>query len=307
MITFYFFYNITITTVYIVCCIALAYSYIQKKSPVFKYGFVMFMFYALSNLVYYMKEFLPTFETFYAQEFPFSMFILTLPDVLGLYFCTRVIMELAGLKVNVIYNAIWLVLVIGSCITTYPFIAVMVIVNASIIYSVFRLYRAGAEEGRNKTASFTTLLMGLIILCNLVLLFEIGLSVLELDAIQYTVESSYELIKRNPVVEASGIICVISAIWYLTICTSGGNENHNIISSQQFSIIDVMNKYDLTKREGEIARLVYEGKSNQEISETLFISVGTVKVHIHHIYEKFNVNSRYQFMAIILGNGTSVK
>jgi DNA-binding NarL/FixJ family response regulator len=50
--------------------------------------------------------------------------------------------------------------------------------------------------------------------------------------------------------------------------------------------------YLLTPREIGILRLVSEGFSNREISEKAFISEGTVKVHLHNIYEKLHLNSR---------------
>lgn len=49
----------------------------------------------------------------------------------------------------------------------------------------------------------------------------------------------------------------------------------------------------LTPRELEIVRLVAVHLDNQELSERLAISVGTVKIHLHHIYEKLNVRGRH--------------
>ena len=48
----------------------------------------------------------------------------------------------------------------------------------------------------------------------------------------------------------------------------------------------------LTEREREIVRLVSEGLSNKAIARQLNISHGTIKVHLHHIYEKLEINNR---------------
>ncbi len=53
----------------------------------------------------------------------------------------------------------------------------------------------------------------------------------------------------------------------------------------------------LSERELEVLCLVAEGLSNPEIARKLYLSPGTVKVHIRHIYEKLDVNSRVQAAA----------
>lgn len=50
----------------------------------------------------------------------------------------------------------------------------------------------------------------------------------------------------------------------------------------------------LTARELEIVRMVAAGLRNRAIAEKLFISEGTVKIHLHHIYEKLSVNGRVE-------------
>lgn len=49
---------------------------------------------------------------------------------------------------------------------------------------------------------------------------------------------------------------------------------------------------DFTEREIEIIRLMTRGKSNKEIAESLYLSVGTVKNYISQIYLKIDVNDR---------------
>jgi LuxR family maltose regulon positive regulatory protein len=53
----------------------------------------------------------------------------------------------------------------------------------------------------------------------------------------------------------------------------------------------------LSERELEVLGLVVAGMTNREIAEALFISVGTVKTHTHHIYGKLGVNARPRAIA----------
>ncbi len=48
----------------------------------------------------------------------------------------------------------------------------------------------------------------------------------------------------------------------------------------------------LSRREREVYDLVCEGLSNGEIAKRLFISGGTVKVHVHHVFDKLGIRSR---------------
>jgi len=52
----------------------------------------------------------------------------------------------------------------------------------------------------------------------------------------------------------------------------------------------------LTPREIDIVRMVARGLRNKEIAEKLFISEGTVKIHLHNIYEKLNVDGRLSLL-----------
>jgi LuxR family maltose regulon positive regulatory protein len=53
----------------------------------------------------------------------------------------------------------------------------------------------------------------------------------------------------------------------------------------------------LTSREIQILKVLSQGRSNQEIAETLFISPETVKRHLYNIFQKFDVKNRQQAIA----------
>ena len=53
----------------------------------------------------------------------------------------------------------------------------------------------------------------------------------------------------------------------------------------------------LSEREIEVLELVAAGRSNAEIAGELYLSVGTVKAHVHHIFGKLLVRNRSQAVA----------
>ena len=61
----------------------------------------------------------------------------------------------------------------------------------------------------------------------------------------------------------------------------------------------IFDKYNITKREQEILRLIIDGKNNKQIEEALFISYHTVKNHVYNLYQKLGVKNRYELMHFI--------
>ncbi len=59
-----------------------------------------------------------------------------------------------------------------------------------------------------------------------------------------------------------------------------------------------LDKYDVSTREKEIIHLLLQGKSNKEIEDTLFISMGTVKNHVYRIYQKIGIKNRAQLITL---------
>jgi DNA-binding NarL/FixJ family response regulator len=52
----------------------------------------------------------------------------------------------------------------------------------------------------------------------------------------------------------------------------------------------------LTPREIEVVRMVAKGLTNKEIAGQLCIADGTVKIHLHNIYEKVKINRRAELV-----------
>lgn len=66
----------------------------------------------------------------------------------------------------------------------------------------------------------------------------------------------------------------------------------NVISD--VTKVSFIEKFGISKRESEIIEEIIQGRTNKEISDRLFISLQTVKDHIHNIFLKTEVKNRVQ-------------
>jgi two-component system, NarL family, nitrate/nitrite response regulator NarL len=64
------------------------------------------------------------------------------------------------------------------------------------------------------------------------------------------------------------------------------------LQGQEASQGDLLER--LSPREQDVVRHVLEGLNNKDIAAALSLSVGTVKIHLHNVYEKLGLRSRLQ-------------
>jgi len=58
----------------------------------------------------------------------------------------------------------------------------------------------------------------------------------------------------------------------------------------------------LTIRERQVVLLIADGLSNKEIGRRLQLSEGTIKIHLHNIYQKLHVNNRTVLATLAIGH-----
>ena len=78
-----------------------------------------------------------------------------------------------------------------------------------------------------------------------------------------------------------------------------------IDSFKDFKLQPVQKELPLTCREIELLHLLAKGMLYKEIANQLHITVGTVKQHIHKIYDKLQVNNKTEAINKMNTNGQS--
>ena len=63
----------------------------------------------------------------------------------------------------------------------------------------------------------------------------------------------------------------------------------------------IAEEHFLTVREREVLELCYNGMTNPEIAGALYISLNTVKRHLHNIFEKLDVSTRIELVHLVNG------
>ena len=81
-----------------------------------------------------------------------------------------------------------------------------------------------------------------------------------------------------------------------------------IDSAAVLSLVENRNKlkipdFKLTQREQEILNFMVDGKTNKEIAQHFFISLGTVRFHVSNILSKMGVKNRTEAVSLALRDG----
>jgi DNA-binding CsgD family transcriptional regulator len=104
------------------------------------------------------------------------------------------------------------------------------------------------------------------------------------------------------IVNAATIIFILKE----PFATAFGQQNtesieaeNNVASARELIFDQLQDVYSLTDREKELCHYIYDGKSNAEIADSLFIAESTVKTHIYNLYKKTGVKSRMEIIRIV--------
>lgn len=84
---------------------------------------------------------------------------------------------------------------------------------------------------------------------------------------------------------------------------SGSVVMRLVSSLEQRQLLPNDSAISLTARERQLVDLVVRGQNNTEISRALFISVSTVKLHLHNLLEKLGLKNRAELIGYAARNG----
>lgn len=315
----YHLFSILIYSVSLGICF-LTYGRTEKKD--LQYGGLMMLAYIFES-VYALTQ--------YFLDFRYSTHSLALTAMLALtvvkvYLLGRIVYAIFEKAVSTtLYMALCAIIIVYGLVSTSPgnlyWYLDSITFNISVLTICGFFWSSLVQEAdttRHQNASkYAPVITIMLIFSTLALLYI------------FTSLSLYQTVLSQTFIDLStNFYCLILAIWFIIFCQKEYevyttqkaekiedvfqecfhefqvHDQENLSTTPVEQMSDFCSQYELTERETEILHLILAGKTNQEISEILYITVGTVKAHVHSIFGKLDVSRRSQLMTMFLDYGT---
>ena len=122
---------------------------------------------------------------------------------------------------------------------------------------------------------------------------------INMDKLEEAIRSTHE---GNPWIDPM-IASIVLGQLRKNIPSSADQDKTIQIKGLEGDYADIVGSAGLTDREIQILQLIVRGCSNGEISDQLFVTVGTVKTHVRHILNKLCVDDRTHAAVLALRGG----
>lgn len=301
-------YNTLLLIVYsITMALAFNYAFKEKEKARSQLFFVLgiyLLFFILDNLIVSLTEIFASFAHVYNSGFMGMPFAKTLIYTVNNFCQVWILRRLVGKSVQIPQ---WLILIF---ITAWMSLIPLSSSSAFTVYlyylpnQLFLIYLAWLAWHQKKdligenflVPSYLTWISLISLVFGLLILLEDSYVIFHVDSYH---SLNIKIQNRNFSEDIFSIfICLIANHYFLFDYPkkkhlANGNTNQLTKKEEQF-----FSYYRLTDRECEICQLLLEHKNNQEIADCLYLSIGTVKAHIHNIYLKMAIHQRDQIYTL---------
>ena len=325
-----FIYNIFLIVLYTVVLSLCMVNYRHKKRPLSAAIAGLFLFYILDNVIIYMTEFLDGFSVHYDLQFMSAPSFKTL-IFLVTSFCLvsiqrqvlprrRKDLDTAALVLLGV-SLLFIPLTGGGALKVWLYYLPPQLFTLYLSCSGLMYLKQHPDEPDKEQSPYKKLLWVTVVF-SLLIIIEDTIVIFSFDIYS---DIMVKINNRSLSEDIMSMIYSVCAIGYLTrqlqtpVVTeikqtlltdaggradgrepagTGGSAGTRDMADGNTAFLHFVNYYQLTSREQDILRILLTDKNNQEISDALFISIGTVKTHVHNIFQKVNVTKRSQLLRI---------
>jgi DNA-binding CsgD family transcriptional regulator len=304
-VTIVFIYNILLIILYSFTSTFALNLYLKNKQPIFLLMLVLMVIFICDNVIIYMTEFINSFATEYNQTFMTAPFLKTIIFICCNFTYLAIITTIGERKPQK-YHFLLLML-IGLWMIAIPFsqnsaLKVWLYYLPNQLFLIYLGFYALLLQKRPLAAlakKYVQFIGWLSIFFGLAILLEDTFVIFNID--QYS-DIVFKINNRNLSEDIYSIILSVTIIYFCNrdfpafaaVQESASKEktDKEIVLLEPFC-----DAYQLTQREREVISLLLKCKSNQDIANELFLSIGTVKTHIHNIFVKLDVKKRSEVFA----------
>lgn len=322
-----FIYNIILLIIYSCTLTCTFYIFLKNKQPLFLTLSVMLVFYLLDNTIIYMTEFIDTFSARYDMLFmsvpAFKTVIIISTSLCYLYIFWLLLKRPIG-NINyapVIVHALILMFIPilqgGAFQVWLYYLPSQVFLFLLSLYTMYEIkkdpqtFSNGIYKSIVQMLKISMLFCVLIVIEDTIVIFNydiysdvmvkinnrsISEDLLSIYFCIFTIKYSliYDRECSNNQTYNNSSIDIVACEATMSNNCSNTNESSLYPVDSDFELFCVT--YQLTGREKELLKKLLDDKTNQEISEELFISLGTVKTHVHNIFQKVGASKRNQLL-----------
>lgn len=316
-----FLYNIGLIVLYTIASMGYVMLYIRTHRKIHLIVALLFFLFLLDNTIVYMAEFLNSFSDFYTKSLANgSIYKMLLLSAIGLCYlfvkCSIVNEErlertdLIAYGIYILEMAVMPQLTFFSGNIWFFYAGESILVIYLCITAIQKLKDINNEEGIKRYHKYKYFL---------IIIMVLGILIIAEDAVVlFGMESllamSSRIRQRNLFEDILSIFYAGYACYIFVQVIQEKNKEEvlketisqeavpKLVPYHPISEIDLKTfseEYSLTKREQQVLKLLLEDKTNQEMQELLVIALGTVKNHIHNIYQKTNVSKRSQLLMLV--------
>lgn len=305
---FVFIYNILLIVLYTIALSLTMNTYFKEKNYFFLMLSCYLLFYILDNVVIYMTEFLNNFALQYNEAFmnvPAAKTFIFMGN--AIFFLLSVILLAKRKFLFLDYFSLTLLLV---CMLFVPLIAdnalkVWLYYLPNQLFSFYVGLRALSLAKNLQTEISQLSIRYLKRVGILAIIFSIAI-ILEDSYVIFNVDQysslTLKIYNRNVCEDIFSIIISSLVIYFFIHDYQSAHSITNQLETKEQKeeayFHHFCQKYQFTKREEDIFRLLLQHKQNQEIADELYLSLGTVKAHVHNIFVKLNIKKRTQIKTL---------
>mgnify|MGYP000003829808 FL=1 len=296
-----FVYNILLIILYSITMAFAINSYLKEKNKVFLLISFYLAFFIFDNVIIYMTEFINSFAQSYDQSFMSGPAIKTIIFMGNAFFSISIIADLRNEKLKaphyglLIALAVWMITVPLMANSAFKVWLYYLGNQLFLFYLGFYCWRGTRLPLPDLNIGYLKKLSIISFLFSILIVIEDSFVIFNIDQYSSLTTKIYNRSISEDIFSIT--VCLLLCHYFL----KERQHSEELSSEEQEEALLIQgfcHAHQFTQRESEVFELLLFHCTNQEIADRLFLSLGTVKTHVHNIFIKLDIKKRTQIFPL---------